>query len=130
VSYEYGGTWNGSQVTLDKMDPSTVPLTGAQSGQLVDFTTNDPSYSCLVGGPALAVAQVSGASDIYEVTATTPGNCVSGTWEFVGPATSGTITPKSVSSKQKSSNASARLSSASKTRFARHPGRHPRSKLN
>jgi Glycosyl hydrolases family 18 len=93
-SYSYSGTWDDSTVTLDLLSAQMAPIvTGKPIGSLTGFSTTDPDYSCLEPAKSLPVYSVSGASGVYVVEASTPADCVAGTWEFVAqpqPDASGT----------------------------------------
>jgi len=86
TGYSYTGTWDAQSVTLDLMSAGMGIFTGTSAGQLTDFATSDPAFSCLDSGPTLPVYFAPGASDLYVVEAKTPSDCVEGTWEFVDPA--------------------------------------------
>jgi Glycosyl hydrolases family 18 len=84
-SYSYSGTWQGNTVTLKELDQGTSPPRASAAGKLTGFGTDDPAFSCLAapGAPALDVWSVTGAAGTYVVSAETPGDCATGTWEFV-----------------------------------------------
>ena len=80
--YEYTGTWNGQTVDLTPWTQGTTPDTGASTGQLGGYTTNDPSASCLTGGPELDVEPLVGSSSTYLVMATEPVDCTNALYTF------------------------------------------------
>ena len=90
AGYRYTGTWEQKAVTLNLLAPDMKPIfKGHPVGQLTNFSTNDPTYSCLQSGPPLAVYAASGASGVYVVEASTPSDCAQGIWELVAQAPSG-----------------------------------------
>ncbi len=94
--YQYSGTWNGHNETLQPVNPSTLPGggKGTNAGQLTGFSTNDPSAQCLSQGPALSVTELSAAPSDYVVTASKPTDCTNGTWMFqAAPSTGAGSTP-------------------------------------
>jgi spore germination protein YaaH len=83
VSHTYRALWNGAEVALTPVDPSTLAGLPAQAvGQLGAFTTDDPTLACLETGPPLTVDALTGSPGVYAVAATTPADCASGAWEF------------------------------------------------
>jgi hypothetical protein len=49
----YSATWNGKQVALSLIDLKNAPadaVQAASSKQVTDFRTDDPTYTCFVGG--------------------------------------------------------------------------------
>ena len=86
--YSYSGMWNNNRETLNPVNPSTLPGGGAgtAAGQLTQFSSNDPRFSCLANGPPLTVTELSASPNTYVVQATAPADCASGTWEFTFPA--------------------------------------------
>jgi len=80
----YGGTWNGSLVSLTLVSGGAVPEQSGTSpvGQLTGFTTDDPNTSCLGDASSLNVFAVSGSADEYLVVATTPGDCTNADFTF------------------------------------------------
>jgi hypothetical protein len=90
AGYRYTGTWEQKAITLNLLAPDMKPIfKGQPVGQLTNFSTNDPTYSCLQSGPPLAVYAASGASGVYVVEASTPSDCAQGIWELVAQAPSG-----------------------------------------
>ncbi len=80
----YSGTWNAAPEVLEAVQ--NPPTGGTADGTLVGFTSNNPSDACLSdsGAPALSVTALPGTpAGTYLVTATTPTDCVAGSWEFV-----------------------------------------------
>ena len=93
AAYSYQGTWNGSPRVLLRTDAASLPVGGiGQSvGTLSSFSTDDPSAHCLASGPPLAVTRLYFDPQEYVVRATTPSDCVSGTWTFQVPAVAATV---------------------------------------
>jgi spore germination protein YaaH len=81
-TYDYTGTWNGQNVTLTEFSPGTSLGPGTPVGQLSNFSTTDPSESCLSIGPSLTVESIAGYSDEYFVVAAEPGDCVNDYFVF------------------------------------------------
>jgi hypothetical protein len=90
TGYSYTGTWEHKTVTLNLLAPVMEPIfKGQAEGQLTDFSTNDPAYSCLQTGQPLAVYPVSVVKSVYVVEASTPSDCAQGIWELLAQAPSG-----------------------------------------
>lgn len=101
--YSYTGTWQGQQVKLALIaNPPLVRLTGlTPQGQITDFTTDDPKFTCF-NNRSLNVYQepqdYSGSYVVYSVcSAVTTSNqgIVRGVWTFPQPGQQGTIYPYS-----------------------------------
>jgi hypothetical protein len=82
--YHYSGTYEARTVTLEVVNPSSLPGggKGTSAGQLTGFSTNDPSAGCLSLGPPLAVTELSADASDYVVSAAKPNDCTNGTWMF------------------------------------------------
>jgi hypothetical protein len=80
----YSGLWGQSQVTLAKVSGAGIPAVQgtAPVGQMDEFSTDDPSVSCLSQSPSLPVWQVSGNSSEFLVVATYPADCTSADFTF------------------------------------------------
>ena len=63
-------------VDLTLWSDGAPPDTGAPVGQLREFSTSDPTMSCLTAGPNLNVEPIVGQSNNYLVVSTEPGDCV------------------------------------------------------
>ena len=83
-TYAYAGTWNGVAITLSPVAPGSLAGASyiAMSTQLAGFATNDPTRLCLEAEPGLPVTSLAGSPGVFIVTAATPDDCSSGTWEF------------------------------------------------
>ena len=90
TGYSYTGTWENNTVTLNLLEPvMELIFKGQVEGQLTDFSTNDPAYSCLQTGQPLAVYQASGVNGLYVVEASTPSDCAEGIWQLLIQVPSG-----------------------------------------
>jgi hypothetical protein len=124
-TYTFSGKWNQNTETMSLVNPSTITV-GNSAGTLTGFTTNDPAFSCLIGGPALSVHQVKGSTTLYIVSATTPTDCVNGTWEFDPPASTA-ATGTSDPTQATSSTSSTASSTSNTSRDADPPATTPAS---
>ncbi len=85
VPYSYAGTWDGAQTRL----LGTAPPTGQSSvlGTMTDFTTLDPSLTCLASEPGLDVYHFAAdPTHDYVIAAKTSGDCADAAFIFT-PAT-------------------------------------------
>lgn len=89
ATYTYAGTWDGQAVTLTHVPNATVEAySDAQEiGQLEDFQTNDPAYSCL-DGQALNVwrAPAEYPGELVVHNGDQGAQCAYGTWTFQSPS--------------------------------------------
>jgi hypothetical protein len=74
--------WNAQTVTLTKLDNGMPSGSTAGAGKLADFTSNDPSTSCLSNGALITVVTVSGYPNEYFVLAQSPSSCMNAVFEF------------------------------------------------
>ncbi|MGO8861025.1 MAG: glycosyl hydrolase family 18 protein [Acidimicrobiales bacterium] len=79
----YSGDWEGRQVDLSLLAQGTAPEAGTPVGQLTDYSSNDPTTSCLESGPNLDVETVIGHIDEFLVAASEPGDCINAVFTFM-----------------------------------------------
>jgi hypothetical protein len=118
AGYSYTGTWDQKTLTLDLLTSGVGPIASLQpAGNLNDFSTNDPTYTCLESGPPLPVYLASDAGSVYVVEANTPADCAQGVWELSAqPPAGGSDTSKNTTSTSTSTTTTPTTAPSSRSR--------------
>jgi hypothetical protein len=85
AGYQSTGVWNGSPVTLTPIDVPGSQGSAQYLGTLDQFTTDDPTLTCLQSGSPLSVWSYSSLPGVDVVVAGQPQDCAAGLWTFSTP---------------------------------------------